>query len=108
MTETGIFVVRAEVGDPAEREAFDTWYADEHLPDAVAGFGAKRAWRCWSEIDPAVHVAFYEFESVAAAKAILDSAALTKLIAEFNARWQNRVTRTREILRVAGSFPAGS
>ena len=39
------FVVRATVADPARRKAFDTWYQNEHLPDAAKSFGAKKAWR---------------------------------------------------------------
>jgi hypothetical protein len=39
------FIVRATVSDPAQRAAFDTWYAQEHLPDAVKSFGAQKAWR---------------------------------------------------------------
>ena len=36
---TAFLIVRAEV-EPSVRDAFDTWYRDEHLPDAV------RALRC--------------------------------------------------------------
>jgi hypothetical protein len=36
------FVVRATVADPARRKAFDTWYQNEHLPDAAKSFGAKK------------------------------------------------------------------
>jgi hypothetical protein len=50
-------VVRTTIADPAQRAAFDTWYAQEHLPDAVKAFGAQKAWRFWSETDPAVHQA---------------------------------------------------
>jgi hypothetical protein len=49
------FIVRATVTDPAQRAAFDAWYSREHLPDAVKTFGAQKAWRFWSESDPAVH-----------------------------------------------------
>ena len=45
------FVVRATVTDPAKREAFDTWYSREHLPDAMKSFGATKAWRYWSATD---------------------------------------------------------
>ena len=38
-----IFVVRATVPDPAERDEFDPWYRDVHLPDAVRSFGVRRA-----------------------------------------------------------------
>ena len=34
---TAFLIVRAEV-DPAVRDAFDAWYQDEHLPDAVRSF----------------------------------------------------------------------
>jgi hypothetical protein len=37
------FIVRATVTDPSKRAAFDTWYATEHLPDAVKCFGASKA-----------------------------------------------------------------
>ena len=43
----GVFMVRAVVGE-ADRAAFDAWYRDEHLPDAIAKFGATRGWRGWS------------------------------------------------------------
>jgi hypothetical protein len=32
---TTYFIVRATVSDPAQRAAFDKWYAQEHLPDAI-------------------------------------------------------------------------
>ena len=75
--------------------------AAEHLPDAVKAFSAQHAWRAWSRTDPAVHCAFYTFDSVAAAEAIATSPAIKALIAEFDARWGSKVTRTREILAVA-------
>ncbi len=34
------FVVRATVTDAAKRRAFDTWYQNEHLPDAIKSYGA--------------------------------------------------------------------
>ncbi|MEA2899603.1 MAG: hypothetical protein QOJ84_5218, partial [Bradyrhizobium sp.] len=64
------FVVRATVSDPAKRAAFDAWYANEHMPDAVKTFGAEKAWRFWSVSDPAVHQATYQFPD----KASLDRA----------------------------------
>jgi hypothetical protein len=45
---TALFMVRAEVNDPGDREAFDRWYEQEHLPQAAAAFQAIRAWRGWS------------------------------------------------------------
>ena len=101
MADRAYLVVRAIVADPAERPAFDRWYADEHLPDAMKAFGALHAWRAWSRTDPAVHCAFYSFDSVASAEAITTSPAIKALIAEFDARWGDKVTRTREILGIS-------
>ena len=39
------FVVRATVTDAGQRAAFDDWYRHEHLPQAVAAFGAAKGWR---------------------------------------------------------------
>ena len=47
---TAVFIVRAEV-DPDARDAFDTWYETEHLPDAVAALGAAGASRGWSGVE---------------------------------------------------------
>jgi hypothetical protein len=90
-------IVRAEV-QAADRSRFDRWYADEHLPDAVAAFHATRAWRGWSTLDPAVHYAFYEFEDAARAQAAMSSEAIKRLIAEFDRVWGSRVTRTRDLV----------
>ncbi len=93
-------VVRAVVAE-ADRRDFDHWYRTEHLPDAVKAFNAERGWRGWSRTDPSVHYAFYQFADVAAAEAISSSPAIRKLVAEFDARWGKRVTRTREIIELA-------
>jgi hypothetical protein len=94
-----LFMVRAVVPE-ADRAAFDAWYAREHLPDAMRAFGARMAWRAWSRLDLAVHMAFYRFDSVAAAEAATAPATLQPLIAEFDRRWSTRVTRSRDILDV--------
>ena len=60
------FIVRATVSDAAQRAAFGDWYRNEHLPDAVKTFGAQKAWRFWSDTDPAVHQATYQFADRAA------------------------------------------
>ena len=95
------FIVRAEVRDAADRAKFDQWYQTEHLPDAVTAFKVKRAWRGWSQVDPAVHVAVYEFESLAAAKAGTGAEVLKPLIAEFDRVWGARVTRARDLVDIA-------
>lgn len=100
MTAKGVFIVRAEVPE-ADRAAFETWYEEEHLDEAEALFGATRAWRGWSRVDPSVHMAFYEFDSIEAALAVPDSDALKLLVGKFDAAWQGRVHRAREIIEVA-------
>lgn len=97
----GCFIVRAQVPDAAIREAFDRWYQNEHLPDAVRAFKAQGAWRGWSEVDPSVHYAVYEFDDVAGARAIPGSDALKLLIAEFDRVWGDKVVRSRDIVPVA-------
>ena len=104
MKGKGIFMVRAVVADESERQAFDDWYEDEHLPDATRTFGASRAWRGWSRTDPSLHFAFYEFPDAAAADAIPGSPGLKDLIAEFDRVWGGRVSRSREVLEVVGQI----
>ena len=94
---TAFLIVRAEV-DPSVRDAFDAWYRDEHLPDAVRTFRAEGAWRGWSDVDENVHMAFYEFENLADVNAVMGSDALKGLIAEFDRSWGGKVTRTREVV----------
>jgi hypothetical protein len=100
MSGNAYLVVRAVVAE-GDRRDFDRWYRTEHLPDAVKAFAALSAWRGWSRTDPSVHYAYYQFPDVAAAEAITGSPAIRALIAEFDARWGTRVTRTREIIEMA-------
>ena len=97
---TAYLMVRAQVVDAAVKKDFDRWYQDEHLPDALKGFNARRAWRGWSTVDPTVHHAVYEFDDLARAQAIQGSDALKRLVAEFDRAWGNKVTRTRDFLDV--------
>jgi len=94
-----LLAVRAEVPE-ADRARFEEWYATDHLPWAMRVFEARRAWRCWSRSDPAVHVAFYEFDSVEAAAATQTAEATKALVADFDRVWQGRVTRRRAVLEV--------
>lgn len=96
---TAYLIVRAEV-DEADREAFDQWYETEHLPDAKAGFGALTARRGWSDVEPGIHYAFYEFPSLEKAREVLASDGIKELIAEFDRVWQGRVTRKRDVVEV--------
>ena len=104
---TAYLVVRAVVPDQADRADFDHWYRTEHLPDAMKAFAARAGWRGWSQTDPAVHYAFYRFDSTTAVQAIAGGPAIRSLIAEFDRRWGTRVTRRREILEVADEVVAG-
>jgi hypothetical protein len=101
--------VRAEVPE-GERARFDHWYETDHLPWALRVFEAKRAWRCWSKTAApegiAVHVAFYEFDSAAAAEAISTSGAIKPLVADFDRMWGTRVTRKRAVLDVVQMIEA--
>ncbi len=102
-----VFMVRAKIADPADRPAFDRWYETEHLPDALRILGAERAWRCWSEIDPTLHYAFYLFVSVEAAKrAVLNSEGIRSLTADFDRAWP-QVVRSRELLELVQTLPDG-
>ena len=96
---TTYLAVRAQV-PAAERTRFDHWYETDHLPWALRAFAARRAWRCWSRADPAVHVAFYEFDSAEAAEAATAPAKIQPLVADFDRVWGGRVKRRREILEV--------
>lgn len=94
------FMVRAQVLDASVRNDFDRWYRDEHLPQALAGFKARRAWRGWSAVDASVHHAVYEFDDLASAQAIVGSDALKRLVAEFDRLWGSKVTRSRDFVEV--------
>lgn len=99
-----LFMVRAEVKDAADREAFDRWYRDEHLPDAVKAFGAGRGWRAWSRSEPGLHYAFYEFESLDRLQSATRPDVLKELIAEFDRVWGDRVTRSRDTIEIVGEL----
>lgn len=100
------FIVRAQVVDASVKDVFDRWYQDEHLPDAVKAFGARSAWRGWSEVDPSVHYAVYEFDDIARLRALPGSAALKELVAEFDRVWGEKVVRSRDRVRVVQRFEA--
>jgi hypothetical protein len=94
-----LFVVRATVADPAKRPAFDAWYKDEHLPDAAKSFRAEKAWRCWSDTDPSVHVAYYQFADRAALDRGTAPEVIKRLVADFDQAWSG-LPRSREIMTI--------
>ena len=100
---TAFLIVRAEV-DPTVRDAFDAWYRDEHMPDAVAAFSAAGAWRGWSAVESNVHIVIYEFPDLAAVNRVMDSDALKALIAELDRKWEGKVTRTRDVVESVQSI----
>lgn len=97
------FIVRATVTDPAKRAAFDAWYEKEHVPDAVKSFGAQKAWRFWSESDPAVHIAQYRFPDRAALDHGTRPEVIQRLVADFDRDWPG-VPRSREIMTLAQEY----
>ncbi|MEO0730937.1 MAG: hypothetical protein AAFR23_02040 [Pseudomonadota bacterium] len=107
MIGSGIFVVRAVIADPNDRGPFDDWYKTEHMPDALKRFGGLRGWRCWSRTDPSVHTAYYMMPSPDAAETQDASAALKVLVADFDERWGDKVTRQREMFECVDVQDAG-
>jgi hypothetical protein len=99
------FIVRATISDPAKRAAFDAWYHNEHLPDAAKSFGAEKAWRFWSDTDPAVHQATYQFADRAALDRGTAPEIMRRLVADFDRDWPG-VPRAREIMTLAEEFGA--
>jgi hypothetical protein len=79
------------------RQAFDAWYSREHLPDAVKTFGAQKAWRYWSETDPAVHQAVYQMADRAGLERAVNGEGMKRLVADFEKDWPD-IPRQREIL----------
>lgn len=96
---TVYLIVRAVVPE-AHRKAFDEWYQEEHLPDAYRAFEVLSAQRGWSEVDPNVHLAMYEFPDMAAADAVLKTQVIKDFVAEFDRHWAGKVQRTRELFEV--------
>jgi hypothetical protein len=95
---TAHLIIRAHVTDPRDKESFDRWYQDEHLPQAVAAFHPIRAWRGWSVADPLVHFAFYEYAELSSIEAAIKSESMKGLISEFDRMWGTRVPRAREVV----------
>ena len=100
---TAYLIVRAEV-DEVIREEFDEWYEAEHLPDALREFKSLSAMRGWSDVEPGVHLAFYEFPDLAAANTLLSSDLMKEFIKEFDQHWTGKVVRTREVFEVKQSL----
>jgi hypothetical protein len=100
-------MVRAVVTEPSDRCSFDDWYRVEHLPDAVKAFSVQAAWRGWSQTEPSVHCACYQFESLDRLRTTMEGPEIEALIAEFDRVWNGRVVRTREVISVADEMGGG-
>lgn len=105
MTTQALLIVRADIPNEEDRVPFDLWYRDHHLPDGLRVFGATKAWRAWSVTDPSKHTAFYEFPSLEAVNATVQSPGIREMIAVFDAAWGSRVTRTRDVVALAQRLP---
>ena len=97
---SAVFIVKARVVDASVKDAFDRWYEKEHLPDAVKTFGAKGAWRGWSDADPSVHYAVYEFDSIGQVRALAGSEGMKRLVKDFDEAWGDKVVRERDRVSV--------
>ena len=91
------FMVRAQVANEAERQKFDDWYANHHVPMAMERFRCEKGWRFWSRLDPSVHDALYQFSDVATLRTRLEEPGFKELVADFNQAWPN-VPRTRDLV----------
>jgi hypothetical protein len=60
----------------------------------------QKAWRFWSETDPAVHQATYRFADRAALDHGTRPEVMRRLVADFDKAWPT-VPRTREIMALA-------
>lgn len=100
------FMVRAVVTDPSLRDKFDRWYATDHLPRALAAFGAEKAWRFWSEAEAGVHYAVYRFADMEALRTALAGEGFKALVADFDRSFPAGVTRTRDIVRMVEEIAA--
>jgi hypothetical protein len=94
------FVVRSTVKDAALRQKFDHWYSTDHMPWALREFKCEKAWRFWSETDPSVHQATYQFDNLEALEATRKSEGMKALVADFDKAFPT-VTRAREVLTLA-------
>jgi hypothetical protein len=78
---------------PIDRAAFDTWYRQEHLPDAAKAFSANAAWRGWSSTGPSIHCAYYRSGLLEELDAVMVGSSIKALIAEFDRFWSGAVWR---------------
>jgi hypothetical protein len=95
------FMVRSVVIEEL-RQKFDRWYSQQHLPMALTEFKCEKCWRFWSAADAGVHYAVYQFADIARLDAALKSDGFKSLVADYDKTWPSGVTRTRDMLTLAG------
>ncbi len=84
-------IVEAEVEEES-REAFDLWYENEHLPDAIKAFEAEGPSAAGAMLPQVFISLFTKFPNLERARAIASSEAIKTLIAEFDRLWDGKVT----------------
>lgn len=94
---TAHLIVRSVLLDPDARDAFDRWYGEDHLAQAMATFRPDRCWRTWSTLDPSVHYANYEFSDLAKIEQMMSSPAFKILVDDFSQTWDGKVVRERDV-----------
>ena len=99
---TAHLIVRAQLKDARDKEPFDRWYGEKHLPEAVAASLPIRAWRGWTGL---IHIAFYEYADAAGAEAALQLFADKGLRSDYDTNWGARAPRTREIVTTSQMVP---
>lgn len=96
------FLVVRSVVPAAHRGAFDDWYRTDHMPKSLGPLGALGGHRYWSDSEPSVHYAFYEFSDIETPRAIKRrfDGPDGLLMNEFSATWPD-ISRTREVIVLA-------
>ena len=100
------FIVCAIVPDASQRAAFRQMVCGRSTcPDAVKACGTQKAWRFWSESDPSVHQATYQFADRAALDHGTRPENMKRLVADFDKAWP-AIRRSREIMTLAQEWGA--
>jgi len=98
-----VFLIIKSETSLVNKQDFEDWYNNEHLKEAKKDFGAISAKRGWVK-NSDYHIAIYEFENIKIAKKILKSKKLNLLIKKFDNKWNNKVSRTRELVDIIQDF----
>ena len=86
MQQKGLFIVQAKV-KPEDEKAFNQWYNEEHMPRALERFPgvlSGKRYKILEGEDEYQYLAFYEFETVEAMQAAVNSDILKQLVNEYD------------------------